>query len=74
MAPFYEYVCDPCEVKKEQAPENKTFFEKMLSVSQRDIPQTCPACNGCMTTRRLISAGTQFALKSDGRKDFDTPF
>lgn len=50
--PTYEYVCETCD----------TPFERFLSISRFDEPQTCDACGG--PGKRCISM-PNFVLKGD---------
>jgi putative FmdB family regulatory protein len=43
--PIFEYRCEKCG----------TEFEELVATSERDKPQTCPAC-GARKTKRLMSA------------------
>lgn len=51
--PTYTYVCETCE----------TPFERVLSISRYDEPQTCEACGG--PGKQTVSL-PNFILKGDG--------
>ena len=43
--PLYEYVCQQCG----------QTFEKLVSMSKADDPQSCPGCAGVESRRKLSS-------------------
>lgn len=52
---IYEYQCGTCDAE----------FEKILPMSQSDVPQDCPEC-GKGPAKRRITGGMGFILKGDG--------
>lgn len=52
--PTYSYYCDECDSE----------FEKILSISRYDEPQSCTEC-GHHPARKLVTA-TNFILRGDG--------
>ena len=52
--PIYNYSCKNCSAE----------FEKILSVSERDLPLTCPECDSAEVFR-VVSKST-FSLKGNG--------
>lgn len=48
--PLYEYTCTTCSLKT----------EKLRSVAERDLPQTCPECENPMTRVPSKTGAPQF--------------